>query len=108
VRNLMDPVIWQEAPLETVLCVVDATIKAETLNDALLRSQLRAADVVALSKVDLADAAARAKLCEVIRAQRPAAAVVDALHGEVPATLLFPADVDRVATPREVSPRRPA
>ena len=53
VRNLMDPVIWQEAPLETVLCVVDATTPAETLNDALLRSQLRAADVVALSKVDL-------------------------------------------------------
>src|SRR5204862_344168 len=47
VRNLMDPLIWQEAPLETVLCVVDATTNAETLNDALLRSQLRAADVVA-------------------------------------------------------------
>ena len=25
VRNLMDPLIWREAPLETVLCVVDAT-----------------------------------------------------------------------------------
>src|SRR5436309_6782370 len=50
VRNLMDPLVWREAPLETVLCVVAATTKAETLkNDALLRSQLRAADVVALS-----------------------------------------------------------
>src|SRR6478672_12032022 len=29
VRNLMDPLIWQEAPLETVLCVVDATMKTE-------------------------------------------------------------------------------
>ena len=57
VRNLMDPVIWQEAPLETVLCVVDATTPAATLDDALLRSQLRAADVVALSKIDLVDAA---------------------------------------------------
>ena len=28
VRNLMDPVIWREAPLETVLCVVDATTPA--------------------------------------------------------------------------------
>ena len=27
VRNLMDPVIWREAPLETVLCVVDATTR---------------------------------------------------------------------------------
>src|SRR5690348_4421285 len=62
VRNLMDPVILREAPLETVLCVVDATTPAETLNDALLRSQLRAADVVAFSKVDLTDAAGRAKL----------------------------------------------
>jgi G3E family GTPase len=104
----MDPLIWREAPLETVLCVVDATMNAETLNDALLRSQLRSADVVALSKVDLVDAAARAQLRNVIRAQRPGAVVVDALHGEVPAALLFPADVDRVPTPREVGPRRPA
>src|SRR6201991_2688892 len=34
VRNLMDPVIWREAPLETVLCVVDATTPAEKLDDA--------------------------------------------------------------------------
>ena len=108
VRNLMDPLIWREAPLETVLCVVDATTNAERLNDALLRSQLRSADVVALSKVDLVDAAGRAALRDVIRAQRPAAVVVDALHGEVPAALLFPADVDRARAPREVGTRRPA
>src|SRR5438046_2088796 len=70
-------------------------------------NHLRAADVVALSKVDMADAAARAQLRDVIRAQRPAAVVVDALHGEVSAALLFPADVDRVPAPREVVPRRP-
>src|SRR6266550_4602214 len=28
VRNLMDPVIWKEAPLDTVLCVLDATTPA--------------------------------------------------------------------------------
>jgi G3E family GTPase len=108
VRNLMDPLIWREAPLETVLCVVDATTSAETLNDALLRAQLRSADVVALSKVDLVDAAGRATLCDVVRALRPGAVVVDALQGEVPAALLFPLDVDRVPVPREVGPRRPA
>ena len=107
VRNLMDPVIWREAPLETVLCVVDATASAETLDDALLRSQLRAADIVALSKVDMADATACAHLREVIRTQRPAAVLVDAPQGEVPTALLFPADVDARPTPREVSPRRP-
>ena len=73
VRNLMDPMIWREAPLETVLCVVDATTTAEALNDALLRSQLRAADVVALSKVDLVDAAGRARLHDAVRTLRPAA-----------------------------------
>src|SRR4051794_17615005 len=56
IRNLIDPVIWREAPLEVVLCVVDAAAGAEALEDPLLRAQLRAADVVALSKVDLADA----------------------------------------------------
>ena len=107
VRNLMDPVIWREAPLETVLCVVDATLPAERFDDALLRSQLRMADVVALSKLDLAEAAGR-EVRDVIRALRPAAVVVDATHGEVPAALLFPADVDRVPAPREPGPRRPA
>src|SRR5262245_7863322 len=68
VRNLMDPVIWKEAPLETVLCVLDATTTATALqDDALLRSQLRAADVVALSKTDLADAADDAQLREAVR-----------------------------------------
>ncbi|MEY9517454.1 G3E family GTPase [Bradyrhizobium elkanii] len=108
VRNLMDPVIWKEAPLETVLCVVDATQPAAMLNDALLRSQLRAADVVALSKVDLTDAAAGVAIRDAVRAVRPAAVVVDALHGEVPAALLFPADLDHVPAPRETAPRRPA
>jgi G3E family GTPase len=107
VRNLMDPMIWQEAPLETVLCVVDATTTAERLDDALLRSQLRMADVVALSKVDLVDAASRAQLVDAVRVLRPVAVVVDALHGEVPAELLFPADVDRVPAPRAPGPRRP-
>jgi G3E family GTPase len=108
VRNLMDPLIWKEAPLETVLCVVDATTTPAALNeDALLRSQLRAADVVALSKMDLADTDRTAQLREIIRALRPAAVVVDAPHGEVPAALLFPVDVDRALVPREVGPRRP-
>ncbi len=108
VRNLMDPVIWREAPLETVLCVVDATTPAERFDDALLRSQLRMADVVALSKLDLVEAAGGVEVRDVIRALRPAAVVVDALNGEVPAALLFPADVERAPPPREPGLRRPA
>lgn len=101
VRNLMDPMIWREAPLETVLCVVDATTPAAMLDDALLRSQIRAADVVALSKVDLGNAADHAQVHDAVRAIRPAAVLVDAPHGEVPVALLFPSEVDRVAAPRE-------
>jgi G3E family GTPase len=108
VRNLMDPVIWREAPLETVLCVVDATTPLAMLEDALLRSQIRAADVVALSKVDLADAANRAQVRDAVKAIRPAAVVVDALNGDIPAALLFPDDADRGPQPREPGPRRPA
>ncbi|MBR0828089.1 GTP-binding protein [Bradyrhizobium manausense] len=108
VRNLMDPVIFREAPLETVLCVVDASMPVAKLDDALLRSQVRAADVVALSKVDLADAAGSAQIRDAVRALRPAAVVVDAIQGQVPAALLFSPDVDRVSVPREVGPRRPA
>jgi G3E family GTPase len=104
----MDPMIWREAPLETVLCVVDATTPSAMLDDALLRSQVRAADVVALSKVDLADAADTARVRDAVRAIRPAAVVVDAPHGEIPLALLFPSDVDRVPAPREGGPRRPA
>src|ERR1700678_4571064 len=81
VRNLMDPVIWHEAPLETVLCVVDATTPIAMLDDALLRSQVRAADVVAFSKADLADAAGYARVRDAVRAMRPAAVLVDAPHG---------------------------
>src|ERR1700755_2660509 len=32
VRNLMDPLIWREGPLEAVLCVVDATTAPAQLN----------------------------------------------------------------------------
>jgi len=108
VRNLMDPVISRDAPLETVLCVVDATATAEALNDALLRAQLRAADVVALSKVDLADAAGQERTRAAVAATRPAAVVVDALHGQVPSALLFPDDPDRPPAPRDPGRRRPA
>jgi G3E family GTPase len=108
VRNLMDPVIWREAPLETVLCVVDATTTIAMLDDALLRSQMRAADVVALSKVDLADTEQHAQVRDAVRALRPAAVVVDAPHGEVPLSLLFPPDVDREPGLREPGRARPA
>jgi G3E family GTPase len=108
VRNLMDPVIWREAPLETVLCVVDATIEPASLDDILLRAQVRAADVVALSKTDLTDAAGRAGVAAAIAAIKPAAIIVDAPHGEVQMALLFPDDPAHAPAPRDPGRRRPA
>jgi G3E family GTPase len=108
VRNLLDPVILREAPLETVLCVMDAGTPAAALDDALMRSQLRVADIVALSKLDLADEGAGGRMRDAIRALRSPAVVVDARHGEIPAALLFPANVDRPPAPREPGPKRPA
>ncbi len=106
VRNLMDPVIWREAPLETVLCVVDA-MAADALDDALLRSQARAADIVALSKVDLADAAERERVRTALRAINPRCIVVEADHGHVPMELLFPADPASPPAPRDPGRARP-
>jgi G3E family GTPase len=106
VRNLMDPVIWREAPLETVLCVVDASMPAVKLSDALLCSQIRLADVVALTKDDLVDATGRQQIRDAVRAVRPAAVLVDAPHGQVPALLLFPED-PRSPAPRDPGRRRP-
>src|SRR6185436_2071924 len=100
VRNLMDPVVWREAPLETVLCVVDAMAPRASLDDPLVRSQVRSADVVALSKPDLADATDLARLRDGVRALRPGAVVVEALHGSVPASLLFVTDPDCAPAPR--------
>lgn len=108
VRNLMDPVILREAQLETVLCVMDAGTPLAALDNALHRSQLRVADIVALSKLDLADAGAGARMRAAIRAQRVPAVVVDATHGEIPSALLFPAHVDRALAPRAPGPKRPA
>jgi G3E family GTPase len=108
VRNLMDPVILREAPLETVLCVMDAGTPPSALDDALVRAQLRVADIVALSKLDLADEGAGARMREAIRALRVPAVVVDARHGEIPSALLFPATIDCAPAPREPGPRRPA
>jgi G3E family GTPase len=108
VRNLLDPVILCEAPLETVLCVMDAATPPAAFDDALMRSQLRVADIVALSKLDLADEEAGQRMREAIRALRSPAVVVDARHGEIPAALLFPAVADRAPAPREPGPKRPA
>ncbi|MFL5255426.1 MAG: CobW family GTP-binding protein [Rhodopila sp.] len=106
VRNLMDPMIWREAPLETVVCVVDTT-GTVGLDDELLRSQVRAADLVVLSKLDLADVAEQDRIRAAVAAIKPAAIIVKGIHGRVPIELLFPAVPDARQTPRDVGRPRP-
>jgi G3E family GTPase len=107
VRNLMDPVIWREAPLETVLCVVDAAAPPEAMEDPLLRAQLRMADVVALTKTDLVGEAEPQHVRAAVAAIRPAAILVDAPQGQVPLPLVLPDDPFRLPVPRDPGRRRP-
>jgi G3E family GTPase len=106
VRNLMDPVIWREAPLETVLCVVDATAP-DALDDALLGSQVRAADLIALSKVDLTNVAGRDRIRAALSAINLRSVVIEAAHGQVPIELLFPAVPESAPKVREPGRPRP-
>lgn len=108
VRTLMDPVVWRDAPLETVLCVVDAAAPAGSLDDPLLRAQLGAADVVALTKTDLADAAGQHRVRQEVAAANLGAVVVESPNGAVPLALLFPGTPSRPAVPRDPGRRRPA
>ncbi|MCU4181730.1 CobW family GTP-binding protein [Bosea sp. BH3] len=107
IRNLMDPVILKEAPLETVLCVLDASSPPEALDDPLLRAQLKTADIVALSKLDLVGEAGRARVAEAVKALHPRALVIDAPNGTVPLDVALPQGPDRPAPLRDPGPRRP-
>ncbi|WP_407156407.1 CobW family GTP-binding protein [Bradyrhizobium sp. STM 3557] len=92
IRNLMDPVIFKVAPLETVVTLVDARRvldEPELAQDALWRSQLRAADFVLLTKTDLLDDEERGRVAEFLGRHRPANVVFDVVQGAVAPDLLF-------------------
>lgn len=106
IRNLMDPVIWREAPLETVLCVVDAAAPEAGLGDPLFLSQLRAADLLAVGKGDLIDRPSLDERCRSLSQINRRAVLIEATGGDVPLDLVFP----EVGTPRErtTRPKRPS
>jgi G3E family GTPase len=92
VRNLMDPVIFKVAPLETVVTLIDARRvldEPDLAQDALWRSQLRAADFVLLTKTDLLDGSERARIAEIIGRHKPASVAFDVIKGAVAPDLLF-------------------
>ncbi|MEZ0468310.1 GTP-binding protein [Phaeobacter sp. SYSU ZJ3003] len=50
VQSLMDPVIWAQARLETVIGIVDAPDTSRRKSDPLWRAQVRGSDILFLSK----------------------------------------------------------
>lgn len=106
IRNLMDPVIWREAPLETVLCVVDASSPEAAPGDPLFLSQLRAADLLAVSKGDLIDRPSLDERCRSLSQINRRATLIEATGGDVPLDLVFP-EVG-TARARVTRPKRPS
>jgi cobalamin biosynthesis protein CobW len=92
IRNLMDPVIFKVAPLETVVTLVDARRVLDEpalAQDALWRSQVQAADFVLLTKTDLLDQEERQRIVQIIGKHKPAGVVFDVINGTVAPDLLF-------------------
>ncbi len=71
----------------------------------LLRSQVRAANLIALSKLDLTDAAGRDRIRATLSTINPRAVVVDAALGRIPIEVLFPVVPGSPPTARD--PGRP-
>jgi G3E family GTPase len=53
VQSLVDPVIWAQARLQTVACVVDATDAKARAGDPLWQAQVRGSDLLVLAKAGL-------------------------------------------------------
>ncbi len=98
VRSLLDPVIWREATLDAVLCLTDARYlmdQPSLLDDALFRSQLMAADFIALNKADLVEPAELAMVRGRLGRLKPSHTIHDVQQGRVPPELLFSASSHR-------------
>ncbi len=98
VRTLLDPIIWKEAALETVICVTDARSLVDQpglADEALWQSQLAAADFVALSKTDLLTEAERTGIRATIRRRKADHLIHDMIDGRLSPELLFAACLGR-------------
>jgi len=92
VQNLLDPVIWKDAALETVIAVADARALADDpalLDDKLCRSQIASADIVVLNKADLVDEAELARTRTAVAALRPDRVIFPVAEGRIAPELAF-------------------
>ncbi|MEY8840456.1 GTP-binding protein [Cribrihabitans sp. XS_ASV171] len=69
VQSLMDPVIWAQARLETVIGIVDAPDAATRKGDPLWQAQVRGSDIIFLSKTADSTPESRAALEAALRVQ---------------------------------------
>jgi cobalamin biosynthesis protein CobW len=111
VRSLLDPVIWRDAALETVIAVADARALSDDpalLDDALCRSQIASADIVALNKADLVDAAERARARAALAKLKPERVIFPVAEGRIAPELAFAGGghEPRVADPRAAARAR--
>ncbi len=119
---LLDPVVWREAPLETVIAVADAAALAADpalLDDALCRSQVASADIVALNKADLVDEAGLARARSALAGVKAERVIFPVSAGALAPELAFagtghqpvapdPAPRSGRALPRRASRARPS
>lgn len=100
---LMDPVLWQAARLDTVLCLVDAEDVSRDIGrweDPLWKSQVAGADIIQLSKVEACDGAVEALVTRLHAMGKPA------VFGQDGTTLAIRDLIGR-AHPRRVSGAAP-
>lgn len=92
VRGLLDPVIWQAATLDAVVCMVDGRQVLDNprvTSDRLCRAQIAAADFVAVNKVDLLSKAERQEVRTRVSAIAPRARSVECALGQIAPEILF-------------------
>ena len=104
VANLLDPVIWKAAPLDTVVSVVDAGrlhSEPDLWKDTLFQAQLAAGDFLVLNKTDQVDAATLETVLAQLKALNPRRQILQAEQGRVPIDLLLSNTMHQAAaTPR--------
>lgn len=84
---------WPGFALDAIIVTADAETVEERARDkfvgTLVRSQLRSADIVVLTKTDLAPAPALDKVRAWLSKELPAPRILDAVHGTLPIAFLF-------------------
>jgi G3E family GTPase len=84
---------WPGFSLDAIIVAADAETVEERSRDkfvgTLVRSQLRSADIVALTKTDLAPAPALNRVRAWLSKEPSVPSILDAVHGALPAALLF-------------------